>query len=60
MDCPTNTPLARKLGIKAGHRLALLEEPAGFCRLLGELPEENTDAVCPADLPHTGRVCYAE
>jgi hypothetical protein len=40
MDCPTNTPLVRKLGIKASHRVAVLEEPAGFRRLLGELPAE--------------------
>jgi hypothetical protein len=47
MDCPTNTPLVRKLGIKVGHRVALLEEPAGFRQWLGELPAEivvQTDA----------------
>jgi hypothetical protein len=37
MDCPSNTPLVRKLGIKPGHRVALVQEPAGFRRLLGEL-----------------------
>ncbi len=40
MDCPTNTPLVRKLGIKAGHRVLALDEPAGFRRLLAELPAE--------------------
>jgi hypothetical protein len=40
MDCPTNTPLVRKLGIKAGHRVLVLDEPAGFQRLLGELPAQ--------------------
>ena len=40
MDCPTNTPLIRKLGIKPGHRLALLQAPPGFLGLLGELPED--------------------
>lgn len=40
MDCPTNTPLVRKLGIKAGHRVALVNEPPGFRRLLGELPAD--------------------
>jgi hypothetical protein len=39
MDRPSSTPLIRKLGIKAGHRLALLNAPADFPALLGPLPE---------------------
>jgi hypothetical protein len=34
----SGTPLAKKLGIKAGHRVALVQAPADFDRLLGELP----------------------
>ena len=33
------TPLAKKLGIKRGQRLAFPGAPAGFSRMLGELPE---------------------
>jgi Protein of unknown function (DUF3052) len=33
------TPLARKLGIKAGHVIALLDAPSGFPDLLEPLPE---------------------
>lgn len=35
----SGTPLAKKLGIKAGERLALLAAPDGFIRLLGALPD---------------------
>jgi hypothetical protein len=34
----SGTPLPRKLGIKDGHRLALLEAPEGYPEGLGELP----------------------
>jgi hypothetical protein len=34
----SGTPLAKKLGIKEGHRLAFHSAPAGFAALLGELP----------------------
>jgi len=37
----SGTPLARKLGIKPGHRLALLGAPDGFEKeTLGQLPED--------------------
>jgi hypothetical protein len=36
----SGTPLPRKLGIKAGARVALLDAPAGFDVVLGELPED--------------------
>jgi hypothetical protein len=34
----SNTPLAKKLGIAAGHRIALLGAPEGFETTLGALP----------------------
>ena len=34
----SGTPLPQKLGIKAGHRLAVLGPPPGFSKTLGELP----------------------
>ncbi len=39
----SGTPLPRKLGIKPGHRMALLGAPDGFeSETLGELPEDVT------------------
>jgi hypothetical protein len=35
----SGTPLPRKLGIKADHRVALLNAPAGFKATLGPLPD---------------------
>ena len=35
----TGTPLTKKLGIKAGARVALVRAPEGFERELGRLPE---------------------
>lgn len=35
----SGTPLSRKLGIKSGHRVALLEAPAGFEAKLDGLPD---------------------
>ncbi|SNY64612.1 DUF3052 family protein [Paractinoplanes atraurantiacus] len=35
----SGTPLYRKLGIKPGHRVALLDAPAGFAATLEGLPE---------------------
>jgi len=34
----SGTPLPQKLGIKEGHRLAVLDAPAGYPAALGELP----------------------
>jgi hypothetical protein len=39
----SGTPLPKKLGIKEGHRIALLNPPEGFAGTLGTLP----DAVRP-------------
>ena len=36
----SGTPLAKKLGIKEGHRLALLDAPDGFVDLLEGLPDD--------------------
>jgi hypothetical protein len=38
----SGTPLPRKLGIKPGHRLALINAPEDFATTLGELPEAVT------------------
>src|SRR5579872_5829860 len=35
----SGTPLVQKLMIKPGHRLALVEAPKGFPKVLGALPE---------------------
>lgn len=35
----SGTPLAKKLGIKEGHRVAFPSAPDGFRELLGDLPE---------------------
>ena len=35
----SGTPLHRKLGIKPGHRVALLDAPAGFAATLDGLPD---------------------
>lgn len=37
----SGTPLPRKLGIRAGHRLAIENAPAGFAATLGELPDAD-------------------
>ncbi|MBI3408301.1 MAG: DUF3052 family protein [Planctomycetes bacterium] len=36
----SGTPLVKKLGIKAGHRLALLNAPDGFSQTLVDLPAD--------------------
>src|SRR5262245_58182181 len=38
MDAPSSAPLSRKLGIKPGHRLALVDPPPDFLRLLAPMP----------------------
>src|SRR5262249_44614415 len=38
----SGTPLVKKLGIKAGQDVALLNAPPGFADLLAPLPEEVT------------------
>lgn len=43
----SGTPLARKLGIRAGSRVAVLGAPEGFGRLLEPLPEDVHLRVSP-------------
>lgn len=38
----SGTPLPKKLGIKAGHRVAFVKAPPAFAAALGELPEGVT------------------
>ncbi len=38
----SGTPLAKKLGIKSGHRVTVVNDPGGFRELLVDLPEEVT------------------
>jgi hypothetical protein len=38
----SGTPLVKKLGIRQGHRVALVSDPSGFDELIGDLPEEVT------------------
>jgi hypothetical protein len=38
----SGTPLPKKLGLKTGHRVALLNAPPGFAAALGELPPALT------------------
>jgi hypothetical protein len=55
MAYPTATPLARKLGIKPGGSVLLVDAPDGFLALLDPLPENvtfTTDLSAPADLVH--------
>lgn len=52
----SGTPLVKKLGIKPGYKIMLLNEPENYFDLLGELPDEITiirsgDAG-PADFIH--------
>lgn len=35
----SGTPLVRKLGIKNGHRVRVIDPPPGYWKLLGALPE---------------------
>ena len=43
----SGTPLARKLGIKEGHRVALLSPPSGFASLLEDMPASARLVVDP-------------
>ncbi|MGD2068967.1 MAG: DUF3052 domain-containing protein [Gemmatimonadota bacterium] len=43
----SGTPLARKLGIREGHRVATLNAPDHFSGLLGELPDGVELAAAP-------------
>lgn len=46
----SGTPLVRKLGIREGHRVAVMNAPEHFSGLLGDLPEGvELDAAPPQD-----------
>ena len=47
----SGTPLSTKLGIKEGHRVAVVDAPEGFERTLGKLP---TGAVLQRELAGSG------
>ena len=55
----SGTPLPRKLGIMPGHRVVLLDPPAGFAQTLGELPEgTQAGGRQPAGQPADVIVCF--
>jgi hypothetical protein len=59
----SGTPLAKKLGLKAGQRVALLRAPAGFRKLLEPLPAGVTFAAKPtksSDIVHVFTASRAE
>ncbi len=45
----SGTPLIKKLGIKEGFRVALVNSPKGFQRELGSLPDKTMFAPCASD-----------
>jgi len=55
----SGTPLPRKLGIKAGHRVVLLDAPEDFADVLGELPEGTpVSGRLPTGQPADVIVCF--
>jgi hypothetical protein len=51
----SGTPLAQKLGIKAGHKIATIGAPAGYRELLAPLPEKvsfTTEVAANATFVH--------
>ncbi len=55
----SGTPLSRKLGIKAGHAIALIDAPPGFASTLAPLPDPVTvlDGLA-GDMPLDVIVCF--
>src|SRR5262245_29828470 len=49
----SGTPLVKKLGIKPGQRVALINAPEGYTNLLSEMPEDVllTDLVTDRNAP---------
>lgn len=45
----SGTPLPRKLGIKPGHRVSLVNPPPAFEKTLGDLPDDVIVSTSPAD-----------
>jgi hypothetical protein len=52
------TPLARKLGIKSGHVIALLDAPPDFPHLLAPLPDETDVRTSLEGGPFDVVVCF--
>jgi hypothetical protein len=51
----SQTPLIRKLGLKAGYAALVLHAPDDYAALLGEVPEGvRLDAAWPGDVPIRG------
>ncbi|MGB0112095.1 MAG: DUF3052 domain-containing protein [Ilumatobacteraceae bacterium] len=55
----SGTPLARKLGIRAGDTVVVIGEPDGFRSLLTDLPAEVTFSASPSDLEGSPGVVIA-
>jgi len=56
----SGTPLPRKLGLKPGARLGLVNAPAGFARTLGELPPGvAVQAIAAGKTQFDAIVCFA-
>lgn len=56
----SGTPLAKKLGIKPGHRVATVNEPASFRSLLVDLPDDVDLDVDLAGHPDVVAAFYTE
>jgi hypothetical protein len=54
----SGTPLAKKLGIKAGHRVAVLHGPDGFGDTLGDRPD-GVAVTYPTHVPKVADVIVA-
>jgi len=55
----SGTPLPKKLGLKPGARLGLVNAPADFARTLGELPPgAAVRAVSAGKAPYDAIVCF--
>ena len=54
----SGTPLPKKLGIKAGHRVLVLGAPAGFAKTLGPLPDAVVTGTRAGGGPYDVVVCF--
>ena len=56
----SGTPLPKKLGIREGNRLLILQAPTGFKAVLGKLPGGVTVSSRPAEKEHFDVVVFFE
>ncbi|MCZ6559785.1 MAG: DUF3052 domain-containing protein, partial [Gammaproteobacteria bacterium] len=59
----SGTPLVKKLGIKAGFSIGLIDPPAEYLELLGELPSGvsfRRRLVAPTDFVHLFAACQRD